>query len=193
MLQTCLILYIAGQQPIAYMQNLPHCSAGRGAKNAWQVTGVSVASRNTKSVCPRVRLACVRGQLSLQVIGREVQPAARCNQAYANAHTYHINSISMSSDQETFLSSDDLRINLWHLDVSDCSFNILDIKPSSMEELTEVCFRPSLSSLPRGLLWSEEKLITYLRTGQMLQPRGSAGYVGRLLAGEFAQSLASRA
>lgn len=67
-----------------------------------------------------------------------MQPAARCSRAYANAHTYHINSISMSSDQETFLSSDDLRINLWHLDVSDCSFNILDIKPSSMEELTEV-------------------------------------------------------
>ena len=52
----------------------------------------------------------------------------------------------MSSDQETFLSADDLRINLWHLDVSDCSFNILDIKPSSMEELTEA--RPSLACSP---------------------------------------------
>ena len=72
------------------------------------------------------------------MVSRELQPAARCSRAYANAHTYHINSISMSSDQETFLSADDLRINLWHLDVSDCSFNILDIKPSSMEDLTEV-------------------------------------------------------
>ena len=75
----------------------------------------------------------------LQVISRDSQPAARCSRAYANAHTYHINSISMSSDQETFLSADDLRINLWHLDVSDCSFNILDIKPTSMEDLTEAC------------------------------------------------------
>ncbi|XP_074602737.1 protein phosphatase 2 regulatory subunit tws [Brevipalpus obovatus] len=57
---------------------------------------------------------------------------------FANAHTYHINSISMNSDQETYLSADDLRINLWHLDITDESFNIVDIKPVNMEELTEV-------------------------------------------------------
>ncbi|XP_057212529.1 serine/threonine-protein phosphatase 2A 55 kDa regulatory subunit B alpha isoform [Triplophysa rosa] len=57
---------------------------------------------------------------------------------YANAHTYHINSISVNSDNETYLSADDLRINLWHLDFTDRSFNIVDIKPSNMEELTEV-------------------------------------------------------
>jgi serine/threonine-protein phosphatase 2A regulatory subunit B len=47
---------------------------------------------------------------------------------FANAHTYHINSISVNSDQETYLSADDLRINLWHLEVNDQSFNIVDIK-----------------------------------------------------------------
>ncbi|CAG0885088.1 unnamed protein product [Cyprideis torosa] len=57
---------------------------------------------------------------------------------FANAHTYHINSISINSDQETYLSADDLRINLWHMEVNDQSFNIVDIKPSNMEELTEV-------------------------------------------------------
>ncbi|KAI4901777.1 hypothetical protein NFI96_009709, partial [Prochilodus magdalenae] len=57
---------------------------------------------------------------------------------YANAHTYHINSISVNSDNETYLSADDLRINLWHLDFTDRSFNIVDIKPANMEELTEV-------------------------------------------------------
>jgi serine/threonine-protein phosphatase 2A regulatory subunit B len=57
---------------------------------------------------------------------------------FANAHTYHINSISVNSDQETYLSADDLRINLWHLEVNDQSFNIVDIKPTNMEELTEV-------------------------------------------------------
>lgn len=44
---------------------------------------------------------------------------------FANAHTYHINSISMNSDQETYLSADDLRINLWHLDITDESFSEL--------------------------------------------------------------------
>ncbi|XP_065919488.1 serine/threonine-protein phosphatase 2A 55 kDa regulatory subunit B alpha isoform-like isoform X2 [Dysidea avara] len=57
---------------------------------------------------------------------------------YANAHTYHINSISVNSDDCTFLSADDLRINLWHLETTDQSFNIVDIKPANMEELTEV-------------------------------------------------------
>ncbi|XP_052269745.1 serine/threonine-protein phosphatase 2A 55 kDa regulatory subunit B alpha isoform-like isoform X3 [Dreissena polymorpha] len=57
---------------------------------------------------------------------------------FANAHTYHINSISVNSDQETYLSADDLRINLWHLEVTNQSFNIVDIKPANMEELTEV-------------------------------------------------------
>lgn len=46
---------------------------------------------------------------------------------FANAHTYHINSISVNSDQETYLSADDLRINLWHLEITDQSFSILFI------------------------------------------------------------------
>ncbi|CAE1226893.1 PPP2R2 [Acanthosepion pharaonis] len=70
---------------------------------------------------------------------------------FANAHTYHINSISVNSDQETYLSADDLRINLWHLEVTDQSFNIVDIKPANMEELTEVItaaeFHPTECSL----------------------------------------------
>ena len=57
---------------------------------------------------------------------------------YANAHGYHINSISINSDQQTFISADDLRINLWDIDRANESFNIVDIKPSNIEELTEV-------------------------------------------------------
>ncbi|XP_063086272.1 protein phosphatase 2, regulatory subunit B, gamma isoform X2 [Cavia porcellus] len=57
---------------------------------------------------------------------------------FANGHTYHINSISVNSDCETYMSADDLRINLWHLAVTDRSFNIVDIKPANMEDLTEV-------------------------------------------------------
>ena len=44
---------------------------------------------------------------------------------FANAHTYHINSISVNSDCETYLSADDLRVNLWHLEITDRSFSIL--------------------------------------------------------------------
>jgi len=66
---------------------------------------------------------------------------------YSNAHAYHINSISINSDGETYVSADDLRVNLWNLNISDQSFNIVDIKPVNMEELTEVItaaeFHPS--------------------------------------------------
>jgi len=64
--------------------------------------------------------------------------AAVPRRIYSNAHAYHINSISLNSDGETYISSDDLRINLWNLGISDQSFNIVDIKPANMEELTEV-------------------------------------------------------
>jgi len=57
---------------------------------------------------------------------------------FANAHMYHINSIAINSDDETYLSADDLRINLWNLEITDRSFNIVDIKPDNMENLTEV-------------------------------------------------------
>lgn len=71
---------------------------------------------------------------------------ARCRKVYGNAHTYHINAISISSDQETFISSDDLRVNLWHLDHTNQSFNVVDIKPPNMEDLTEVCKLQTQSS-----------------------------------------------
>ncbi|CAH9122767.1 unnamed protein product [Cuscuta epithymum] len=63
---------------------------------------------------------------------------ARCRRVYAHAHDYHINSISNNSDGETFISADDLRINLWNLEISNQSFNIVDVKPANMEDLTEV-------------------------------------------------------
>ncbi|XP_074643396.1 serine/threonine-protein phosphatase 2A 55 kDa regulatory subunit B beta isoform-like isoform X2 [Tubulanus polymorphus] len=68
----------------------------------------------------------------------ELMVEASPRRIFANAHTYHINSISVNSDQETYMSADDLRINLWHMEITDQSFNIVDIKPANMEELTEV-------------------------------------------------------
>ncbi|KAM0892299.1 hypothetical protein ACQ4PT_025839 [Festuca glaucescens] len=55
--------------------------------------------------------------------------------------------ISFGSDGETFIPADDLRINLWNLEISNQSFNIVDVKPTNMEDLTEVItsaeFHPS--------------------------------------------------
>ena len=69
---------------------------------------------------------------------------------YANAHAFHIHSISVSSDQETFLSADELKINLWNLENTRESFNIVDMRPEDMDNLSEVItcaeFHPSQCS-----------------------------------------------
>uniref|UniRef100_A0A0K0DFR8 Serine/threonine-protein phosphatase 2A 55 kDa regulatory subunit B n=1 Tax=Angiostrongylus cantonensis TaxID=6313 RepID=A0A0K0DFR8_ANGCA len=84
------------------------------------------------------------------IVPMELIVEASPRRVYGNAHTYHVNSISVNSDQETFLSADDLRINLWHHEITNESFSradIVDIKPTNMEELTEVItaaeFHPS--------------------------------------------------
>jgi len=77
---------------------------------------------------------------------------------YGNSHAYHINSISLNSDGETFLSADDLRINIWHSDVTAQSFTFVDIKPENMDNLTEVitsaCFHPKQCNL---IMYSSSK------------------------------------
>jgi len=81
-----------------------------------------------------------------------------CKQVYANAHAYHINSIAPSPDHETFMSSDDLRINLWHMEDPLRSYNIVDIKPAIMEELQEVITSADLESrYGNTLLYSSSK------------------------------------
>ncbi|OON21317.1 WD domain, G-beta repeat protein [Opisthorchis viverrini] len=83
----------------------------------------------------------------------EIEPTVEAfpRRIFANAHAYLINSLSVNSDQETFLSADDLRINLWNLQITDQSFNIVDIKPANMEDLSEVItaaqFHPTACSL----------------------------------------------
>ncbi|KAF2577770.1 hypothetical protein F2Q68_00006800 [Brassica cretica] len=72
------------------------------------------------------------------VTSHESSPVARCRRVYSHAHDYHINSISNNSDGETFISADDLRINLWNLEITNQSFNIVDVKPEKMEDLSEV-------------------------------------------------------
>lgn len=65
----------------------------------------------------------------------ELMVEASPRRIFANAHTYHINSISINSDCETYLSADDLRINLWHMEITDQSFNIVDIKPADRKSV----------------------------------------------------------
>lgn len=87
---------------------------------------------------PRQHFAAGEGEFSV------------CNkQTFPSVHAYHINSLSLSCDGETFLSGDDLRINIWNLNHPNTAFTILDTKPPQLEQMTEVLttaeFHPSSS------------------------------------------------
>lgn len=60
-----------------------------------------------------------------RLVHHDTITAAIPRKIYQNAHAYHINSISVNSDGETYLSADDLRVNLWNLNISDQSFSML--------------------------------------------------------------------
>ncbi|KAJ1433601.1 WD40-repeat-containing domain protein [Ochromonadaceae sp. CCMP2298] len=63
---------------------------------------------------------------------------ASLKRSFSNAHAYHIDSLDVNMDGETFLTADDLRINWWNMEVPDTAFTVVDIKPDNMEDLTEV-------------------------------------------------------
>lgn len=44
----------------------------------------------------------------------------------------------MSPDGEYFLSADDLRINLWSIENNLVAYNVVDLKPPIIEQLSEV-------------------------------------------------------
>ena len=67
--------------------------------------------------------------------------SASLKRTYSNGHTYHINSLSFNHDGTTYLSADDLRINVWDIQSNTSTFNMVDIKPDDMEELSEVITR----------------------------------------------------
>ncbi|KAG9390446.1 protein phosphatase PP2A regulatory subunit B [Carpediemonas membranifera] len=57
---------------------------------------------------------------------------------YECVHDYHINSLALSSEGTSFLSADDLRVNIWDLETTATTFNAVDIKPPSLDNLVEV-------------------------------------------------------
>lgn len=75
------------------------------------------------------------GRTSLRKTAQEMK--ATCKREYGEAHAYHIHSISMNSDRETFMSSDCFCVNLWRLQ-GGARNAIIDIKPKDMGSLTEI-------------------------------------------------------
>jgi len=65
-------------------------------------------------------------------------PFSTIYKLYENGHPYSIHSISINSDGETFISSDDLTINLWNFENTRECFNIVNLMKPNIEDLNEV-------------------------------------------------------
>lgn len=82
----------------------------------------------------------------------------RTERVYEGGHSYNINGMSFSSDGETFISSDDLRINLWHVEVKNEVFNVVDTKPENMDDLQEIITSSDLNPKQcKDLIYSTSK------------------------------------
>eukprot|EP01133_Synstelium_polycarpum_P015961 gene15961-18975_t len=58
--------------------------------------------------------------------------------SYEHEEIFNINSISLNSDGQTFVSSDEFRVYLWDLNNNQECFNIIDLKPSNIQLLNEI-------------------------------------------------------
>jgi len=98
----------------------------------YSITGPQLLTTNEKTI--KLFKMWERGTMGDNNFEVVVKP----KKVFEGAHAYNINSVSFNSDGETFISTDDLRINLWNLGITIEAFGIVDIKPENMDELTEV-------------------------------------------------------
>jgi len=85
----------------------------------------AVLVENNRTVTEKLVSTDVQLPLMLPRTVKKEAPvvSANCQRVYGHAHAYHIHSLSVSADEETFLSADDLRVNLWNLQGSTQSFS----------------------------------------------------------------------
>lgn len=77
-------------------------------------------------------------QLPKLKVAEALVVASPKRQFASDIHKFSIHSLCVSSDNETFLSADNLSINLWHVDHTRVAFNLVNIKPVDMSKLTDV-------------------------------------------------------
>nr|GME10416.1 serine/threonine protein phosphatase 2A 55 kDa regulatory subunit B beta isoform-like [Ipomoea batatas]GME19065.1 serine/threonine protein phosphatase 2A 55 kDa regulatory subunit B beta isoform-like [Ipomoea batatas] len=118
------MMYCGGEFPVTVAAT---AWSGRSGGVAWfgEDAGDSCERRD---VWPQQPLPAMTGEnwsgWTIQLVGIQ------------SSGTRHNFKAMNQSDGETFISVDDLQINLWNLEISNQSFNIVDVKPANMEDLT---------------------------------------------------------
>lgn len=57
-----------------------------------------------------------------------------CKRTFDNVTAFHINSISVSTEQDRFLIADDLKISIWSVDNQHEAQEIVSLKPPKQDE-----------------------------------------------------------
>lgn len=83
---------------------------------------------------------------------------AQLKKTYQNGHDYHINSLSQSADNEHFLSADDMRVNIWNINISNEVYSAVDIPIENAEDISEVITSASFHPTdPNMFMFSSSK------------------------------------
>ena len=64
--------------------------------------------------------------------------SSKMKQSFFKLHDYTINSLSVPKNEEIFITSDDLKINLWDLNEPNKPYNLIDMTPFDLDDLSEV-------------------------------------------------------
>jgi len=57
---------------------------------------------------------------------------------FPHLHQMYIHSVSVSSNQENFLSADEIGVHLWNIEATDKCYNLIEIKSDNMNNITKL-------------------------------------------------------
>ena len=80
------------------------------------------------------------------------QPSSKLIKLFPKGHEQRIHSLSMSMDNEHFLSADELRVNIWNLENNSELFCYIDTPTTNIEELSELITSAKFHPLNPNLL-----------------------------------------
>ena len=116
-------------------ENLMILSANDKTIKLWKIT--NKAAKKSEKFPTRTGLTQQNLKMpKLKTLEQNLYPSLK--RSFPSLHNYHIHSLSMNPNGTHFISSDDLSVLLWDLEELKVSHGLINIKPPSLNELTEV-------------------------------------------------------
>lgn len=116
-------------------ENMLILSANDKTIKLWKISNKAV--KKTEKFQSRAGLTLQSLKMpKMKVVEQSHYPSLK--RAFPSLHGYHIHSLSQNLNGTSFLSSDDLSVLLWDLEEMKVAHGLINIKPASINELTEV-------------------------------------------------------